>query len=351
MTASSALLHDGMTAVPIPVQAQLFAEGLRLRRADGATQDWPVASLREIDRMPWELRIARAGAAQRLVVSDPAMIAALDMALAPWRKDEKAARWRRAAVTAFAVPLLGATLWFGWPPLADTVARTVPATWEQRLGDSIAASITQGTRRCVAPQGVAVLDRLSTRLAETAGLPTAPAVQVLDSGVVNAFAAPGRQVIIHRGLIYAASSPDEVAGVLAHEFGHLYHRHGLRNVARAIGVGAFVSILMGGSDFGAVAATLLVSVSYTRGFEAEADDFAADVLARSRIDAEGLARFFERMAGRGPRGSVAGYLDTHPDPAERATALRARRGAAVTMPALTPEEWLALRKICATTAS
>jgi len=258
-------------------------------------------------------------------------------------------RWRRIINTALVVPLLGATLWFGWPPAADLIARTVPASWEQRLGDSVVATITQGTRRCVAPEGSAALDRLAAHLAEASGLPGTPNVQVVDTALVNAFAAPGRHVVLHRGLIMAASGPDEVAGVLAHEFGHLHHRHGLRNVARAIGVGTLVSILIGGSDFGAFAATLLVTVSYSREFEAEADTFAAEVLTGSGIGVEGLASFFERVEEPGPRGrSVWRYLSTHPDPAERAAALRAR-AAPPSAPALTPEEWLALRKICSRT--
>lgn len=351
MIAAPAMLHDGETAIPQPVQALMLPGALRVILGDGMTQDWPVATLREIDRMPWEMRLARSDGPQRLVLGDAAMMAALDAALAPARRAARVRRWKRAAVTALAVPILGATLWFGWPPLADALARTTPAAWEERLGDTVAGSINQGMRRCTAPEGVAALDGLSARLAEAAGLPRPPVVQVMDSGVVNAFAAPGRQVIIHRGLIDGAGSAEEVAGVLAHEFGHLHHRHGIRNVARAIGVGAFVSILMGGSDFGAVAATLLVSVSYTRGFEAEADAFAADVLNRSGIGTEGLATFFERMAGPARGRRIAqGYLETHPDPAERAAALRAAGTAATRLPVMTEAEWLALRKICSRTA-
>ncbi len=351
MTEAPALLHDGVTAMPVAVQARLLPEALRLTRPDGTSEDWPVGALREIDRMDWEIRIARAGAPQRLVVRDATMMDALDKALGPWRIDQEAARWMRVMKTAFLVPLLGATLWFGWPPLADLLARSVPASWEQRIGDTVAASLTQGTARCTAPGGVAALERLSARLAAAAGLDRPPVVQVVDTGLVNAFAAPGRQVIIHRGLIDAATSPDEVAGVLAHEFGHLHHRHGLRNVARAMGVGAFVSILTGGSDFGAVAATLLVTISYTRGFEAEADVFAAETLGRGGIGVEGLARFFDRAAGVGRAGRFARrYLDTHPDPAERAAWLRAQGGGTTDAPVLTAEEWLALRKICSITS-
>lgn len=359
MTPAPATLHDGVTAIPQPVHAlplpgasgAMPADGvLRIIRTDGAAQDWPIATLREIDRMPWEMRLARTDGPQRLVTGDPALMAALDAALAPSRRAARAARWKRAALTALAVPILGAALWFGWPPLADALARSTPASWEEGLGDTIAASLNEGMRRCTAPDGVAALDHLAAHLAATAGLPRPPAAQVLDSGVVNAFAAPGRQIIIHRGLIDAARSPEEVAGILAHEIGHLHHRHGIRNVARAIGVGAFVSILMGGSDFGAVAATLLVSISYTRGFEAEADAFAADVLSRNGIGTEGLAAFFERMAGpsRGRRFGQ-GYLDTHPDPVDRAAALREGAPAGARTPAMPPTDWLALRKICSQT--
>jgi Zn-dependent protease with chaperone function len=343
------MLHDGVTALPRPVRAQLLPDVLRITAADGVTQDWPVGTLREVDRMPWEMRLASGACPQRLVVGDPALMTALDAAMEPARI---AAWWRlrnRAMLTALAVPVLGAALWFGWPPLADALARATPAVWEERLGDAVAASLSHGLARCTAPDGVAALDRLGARLAEAGGLAGAPAVQVVDSGLVNAFAAPGRQVIVHRGLIAAAKSPDEVAGVLAHEFGHLHHRHGIRNVARAIGVGAIVSVLIGGSDFGVVAATMLVGFSYTRGFEQEADDFAGDVLRRTGIGVEGLAAFFQRAAEPGPRGGGS-YLDTHPASDQRAARLRAGGGPAAPASAMTPQEWSALRGICGTTA-
>lgn len=352
MTESPALLHDGRSAMPQQVWARLTPTGLMVLRHGAPPLEWPVATLRLVDRLAHEIRVAPPYSPERLVINDPAMMAAIQAALAPARQAARGRRLRGVLATLVAVPLLGAALWFGWPPLADGIARAIPASWEEPVGGAVIQSFTQGHAQCTAPEGMGALRRLVQQLATAAEMTDPPRVQVVDRPEINAFAAPGGHVVVFRGLLAQAASPDEVAGVLAHEFGHVRHRHGFRALVRASGVGLFASILLGGSDLGTVAVAL-TTLSYTRGFEEEADTFATDVLRRTGFGTEGLAAFFtrvERLTG-GPQSGrgVWSYLQTHPHPGDRAERLMRAEGAAPRVPVMSSEDWAALRRICGTT--
>lgn len=356
MIEGPAIFHDGLTATPQQAWVRLTATALQILRNRAAPIEWPLAALREVDRLAQdmrsvtrgaqELRLAPQGAQERLVVRDPRLLVALDAALAPARRTVRAGRARRGLATMVAVPLLAAGLWFGWPPLADAIARATPPGWEAPVGTAVVQAVAQRRARCVGPDGVAALQRLAESLAAAGGLAEVPRIQVLDGPEVNAVAAPGGNVLVFRGLLAQASAPDEVAGVLAHEFGHVAHRHGFRALVRASGIGLFASVLLGGSDLGTVAVALM-TLSYTRGFEEEADAFAATLLRATGYGTEGLASFFTRMERAAPSGTgVWAYLRTHPNTGERAGRLMQAEGAAPRLPAMSSDDWAALRAVC-----
>ena len=91
---------------------------------------------------------------------------------------------------------------------------------------------------------------------------------VIDWPLLNAFAAPGEQIVLTHGIISKAESADEIAGVLAHEMGHGIEMHPESGLVRAIGMMAAIDLMLGGSggtlaNFGA----LLAQLSYTRDAE------------------------------------------------------------------------------------
>jgi predicted Zn-dependent protease len=177
---------------------------------------------------------------------------------------------------------------------------------------------------------------------------------------INAFATLGGYVGTNAGLILAAESEDEVAGVLAHEISHVTQRHVLRAVERArkdqlpillATLGAIIAANATTSDNSAAALQAAViggqalaaqrQINYTRSSEAEADRIGIQTLARSGYDVEGMAAFFERM-DRLTRGNSGGYtapdyLQSHPvtttrisEARERASRIRAEGPAAAT---------------------
>jgi Zn-dependent protease with chaperone function len=236
-----------------------------------------------------------------------------------------------AALAAIAVLLFGVG--------TGVAARAIPLSWEIALGDTVSGRMENDS--CKAPAGRAAIDRLVARLH-----PDGPPVRVavVDLPIVNAVTLPGRQVILFRGLLDQAQSPDEVAGVLAHEFGHVEHRDAMVALLRGYGL----SLLLGGVDGGAITQTL-ISNRYSRDDERAADAAGLAALERARVSPRGIAALFDRLGKIEPSGAgmdkLFTLLSTHPLPAERRQ-LFLDAPIAGTTPALSPDDWAALKASC-----
>lgn len=240
--------------------------------------------------------------------------------------------------------------------LPRVIAPLIPVSWETALGDrvvddigSLFARLKAGSgRRCAAPSGRAALDRLVGRLVGDTKLPYRLNVMVMDIRVVNALATPGGNIVVFRELIKEARSPDEVAGVIAHEIGHVIARHPTQAVARNMGVSLIFDTLLGGFG-GGIAGNLgqtMLSSAYSRDAEREADAIGGRLLRGAGISTAGLAAFFERLARKaGSMEQAFSYLSSHPPSAERALAARVGTGGRTT-PSMSNADWGALRGIC-----
>jgi predicted Zn-dependent protease len=171
-------------------------------------------------------------------------------------------------------------------------------------------------------------------------------VRVIDLDLVNAVALPGRRVLLFKGLVADARSPDEVAGVLAHEIGHIENRDVMAGLIRDFGL----SLLLGGADGGAMAQALVTN-RYSRSAERGADRRAIAALARADITPVATAGFFARLGkseatfGRATR--MLGYLSSHPLSVERQQAFaRSVKPGHAYRPALDSAQWQAVRALC-----
>ena len=177
-------------------------------------------------------------------------------------------------------------------------------------------------------------------------------VTLFDWPLVNAFAAPGGQIILTRGLVQQATTPDEVAGVLAHELGHTLELHPEAGIIRAMGLSAAAQLALAGSS-GTISniGVVLTQLRYTRIAEREADTHALRILKGAGISHKGFGDFFERLEGKRTGEAAkdhipgADVLSTHPQTADRVAMVRAQ-AAYPSTPALTSEEWRALRDAC-----
>jgi predicted Zn-dependent protease len=144
-----------------------------------------------------------------------------------------------------------------------------------------------------------------------------------DPKTVNAFATPGGYLYVYSGLLLAAGNPAEVAGVLAHEFGHVVGRHSARQMVDAVGLQALTALALGHNP--GLAAQLASSIAgqglmlaNSRGDETEADDYGARYTNGAGFDPRGLVTFFQKLQqAEGKTPQILKFLSDHPATADR----------------------------------
>lgn len=227
------------------------------------------------------------------------------------------------------VLILGTSLTYASRHLGPLVLNAVPRGFDQKLGKIALESADLGgevSSDQVLNEAVKkVLERLVK--AKKSSFKFEP--RVVHSSVVNAFALPGGPIIIHTGLLREAKSPEELAGVLAHEMAHVVRRHGLQRIAQSIGVIAVIQLL-----FGDVSGVMAVGVelmrmgtlnSYSRDAEHEADMDAVDRMRAAHLDPGALADFFATLAHKHEElPDLPEWLGTHPDLEKRVHDVRSR---------------------------
>jgi beta-barrel assembly-enhancing protease len=137
---------------------------------------------------------------------------------------------------------------------------------------------------------------------------------------VNAFAFPDGHIIIFSGLINHTRSPEELAGVIAHEVSHVESRHGIRQLIRVLGMSFLISSVVGAGIEGfevpetiSEIANILVYNKYSREFEKEADLNSIKLLRNAGIKSDGIIRFFETMDRSKNMPEFLSWVNSHPD--------------------------------------
>ncbi len=354
---------DGRTAERQRVAIRLMRNGLQITTEKGGTLWWPYGEIRQIQGAYTgeQVRLERGGdIPEALLIPDPAFLTDLQR-LAPEaaaRFHAPARRRTRIALTllaAAAVILVTAAVYlWGIPALAFIAAGRVPIAWEERLGQAVVEHLAPPGKRCLDPARAQVIQAISARL--TAQLGSSPytfRVLVANDPMVNAFAAPGGYVVLLRGLLDETHSAEELAGVLAHEFQHVLHRHATKALLQEVSSGLLLAALAGDASgamvYGLEGARRLGALRYSRQNEEEADREGMRMLLTAGIDPGGMITFFARLQ-KGGKGSPAlpAYLSTHPRTEERVDGLTQLAARSQTRPArLLPDyDWRDIRKIC-----
>jgi Zn-dependent protease with chaperone function len=337
---------DGRTARITPARAAVTADRLVIAGEDGVVlAEWPLASLALAGRAGAPVRLRSGQGDARLTLDDPAALTGLRAAGAPLKPPESGSG-RIILIWTVGLAAVVGTVLLLLPRLSASIATLVPVEDEVSLGDSVADGIELMLRHpdaCSGPEGRAAVDALVRRLVAGRETPYRFRVEVLDSRVPNALAAPGGRILMFRGLIDRMEGPDEFAGVLAHEMGHVLHRHGLQGIIRQQGL-SILAMLTGGSDLSRLgqAGSELVALSYSRGFEREADETALQLLAGAGLRRDGLSSLFRRLAKDRAGGGPA-FLATHPPLEERGLLDTPDTAGA---PAMSEAEWRAVKAMC-----
>ena len=351
---------DGRVATASPVSVRFTGGGLEMRGDEGlGTRTWPYEALQ--GSVPLRADAAdvllslKPGGTETLFVADPSfsrLLLARAPALSCARQRWQGLKPGLAALAAVVVIVGG--MWLLDLHPAQAVARFMPQEARAALGGAVVTSMAKGRKVCETPASKAALGRLTQRLTAAASdKPMHARVLLLDWSLVNAFAVPGGQIILTRGLVQRAGSADEVAGVLAHELGHTLELHPEVGIIRALGLAAATQLAFAGSQ-GAASniGLMLTQLRYTRIAEREADAHALRMLKGAGISAKGFGDFFERLEGKQPAQAASKsaselevILRTHPPTADRIAMVRAQPAYPAT-PALFADDWRALRDAC-----
>ncbi len=315
---------------------------------------WPYADIRKADSPSGTLRVSclSAPALARLEIRDTALAADLASRCGELEKDlvdgrgvMKIVGWSLAATVSIA-----AMVFFGVPFAADRLAPLIPESLERRLGDAAETQVRTvfGGRTCNAPAGQQAFSKLVNSLRQPAGLDTSVQALVLATDIPNAFALPGGKVYLFKGLLAKAESADEIAGVLAHELGHLKHRDNTRELIYNGGTSFLIGLLFGdvtGSGAAVFAARSLVTSSYSRDAEAGADSFSIEVMHTLGRPTKPMGELMFRVTGKQGDTGLS-ILASHPLTEDRLKRMSEEDRPASGPPLLMAEEWTALKAIC-----
>jgi beta-barrel assembly-enhancing protease len=147
--------------------------------------------------------------------------------------------------------------------------------------------------------------------------------RVVNARDINAFALPGGPMFVNRGMIEAARTEGEMAGVMAHEISHVALRHGTAQATKGqkygllAGIAGIAGTVLGGPGVGQLAQApfAVYLLKFSREYETEADVLGAQIMARAGYDPRDLANMFRTIEQQG--GGGGGFLSDHPSPKDR----------------------------------
>lgn len=356
---------DGRTAARQRVTIRIMRLGLHVTTEKGETLWWPYEEIHQTQGFyaGEQVRLERGGEfAEVLLVSDATFLTNLHrMALNLAKKFHNPAHRRiRAKITLLAaLSIIAITVIFylwGFPALATLAASRVPVSWEEHLGRSVVEQLAPPGTRCTDPARTQVIDEIIKVL--TSPLPTSPYkfhVIVVNSPIFNAFAAPGGYIVLFHGLLEQTRTPEELAGVLAHELQHILQRHSTRALIHHVSTGLFLAALTGdvsgATAYGLEAARIVGMLQYSRLNEEEADMAGMRMILDANIDPKGMIAFFELLRKESPATpAFLKYISTHPSTEDRIQRLKLLAGKSESRPVkmLQDYDWNDIKKICET---
>ncbi len=361
--------YDGKSAKALEVSLVLTDRGLSIRQGSGEEIAlWDYDRIRDETHPPVPDELTLSFSAEdnaRIIVEDAAFTADLTR-LCPRirkRRQGKPGWWKPVAGWTAGV-LISGTLFFvyGLPLLANGIANLIPIETRARIGEEVEAAIikrftvakkegdtTDKDPVCRNETGQQALEALLARyLGQSDTDIPAIKITVLQSKVPNAFALPGGRMVIMSSLIDMAEHPNALAGVIAHEFGHIEGTHPMSLFVTNVGIAALFSVAFGDVSGGTILAAVgqyAAGAAYSRDFENVADTRSIELMNGLGYDIAPVIPLFEKLGEKTPELGVLSVFSSHPDMQERVAALGAAKSTG-TGKAFNDREWRAIQIMC-----
>jgi len=333
-------LFDGRSSQKHLVDVELTPQEIILKAPGDKPIRWAYPQLRwAADTSPFHIEHCAEGdeGLETLVVDDPDFYRSV-LEIAPKsfssRENESKFNWKLYSV-GILVLIFSAYVFIKTVPsfLADQMVEKIPIEWEVTVGQSILKMLPVAQKPD--PEVLKVLqDTVDFLKQSLPGNPYDLKVYILPVKQVNALALPGGPIVIFEGLLYKAESPEELAGVLAHEIQHILLRHSTRGILRNLAKSMLVTLFLG--DVNSVMegivqlAGQLETLGLSREMEAEADQKGMELILAANIDPHGMIRIFKKLMQENfsqkklPKGKpvseendLSSYFSTHPSSQNR----------------------------------
>jgi Zn-dependent protease with chaperone function len=200
----------------------------------------------------------------------------------------------------------------------------IPDTWDKKIGDQAEAGLKEFGTVCASPETVRNLKKFLPYFIQH-GTPHQYDIQILNSPVENAFALPGGKITVFSQTVQKAADYEELAGILAHEVGHVERRHGMQQLSQYMTLRLILTLAFGMTDdatvlsYAADAGALLLLLKNSRDHERDADAYAARKLLEAGISSKAIRSFFERINKdyKSEVSKVPDFILTHPADEDR----------------------------------
>jgi len=247
------------------------------------------------------------------------------------------------------------------PELGDIASDDLSLATEKKIGQQIMHQIRWRDASYLDDSDVeSYLNQLGNRLVAVSNDPGLGfQFFPINDPSINAFAMPGGFIGVHTGLLLAAESESELAGVLAHEISHVTQRHIARQMFQSskLGIASMVAMglallaarsnsqVAGATIVTAQAGAVSAQLAFSRDFEREADRQGFETMRRSGFEVRGMSAFFERLqkAVRLYENNASAYLRTHPLTGERLTDMQNREQAVSYRQVVDSDDFLLVR--------
>ena len=358
--------YDGKTSARHAVTLSLLPSRLDIHGTDDPhlKLSWPLEQLwwAQPPNTQGRARLALQGDnAARLELNDPGFIAAIRQSCPAIDKagKDKGGRRKLAMIIGISFATIGITIFAAAKIMPPLLAPLIPASVERAMGEAAVKQVIdlvgllekKDITVCSFGSKHPAMERFRQRLARAAGIKGPLTVTVVNAKMINAFAAPGGQIVVFQGLIEFVHNPEELAGVMAHEIGHLVHLHPTKGLIRHIGLTGTLDLLLAGGGQGIMgtATGLMLRSAYSRDAEREADDAALAILQRAGIKTSGVVSVFKRFSTELPELPKSLKLfSSHPLSEDRAARLSAR-AASSGGDAMSAEDWKSIQNMCGAT--